>query len=89
MQTTEPLSAELINTEGPKMTDKMADKIAQLEMAITFQDDALEAVQNTLMAQHHEIQTLKTQIKLLSEYLKTVREESIRSTQDELPPPHY
>lgn len=77
MQTCAPSCAEL------------AQKIAQLEMTVSFQDDALDAVQSTLMTQHNQIQALQTQIKLLSDYLKTVREESIRAPQDELPPPHY
>lgn len=68
---------------------ELAQKIAQLEMTVSFQDDALDAVQSTLMTQHNQIQALQTQIKLLSDYLKTVREESIRAPQDELPPPHY
>ncbi|WP_028486605.1 SlyX family protein [Thiomicrorhabdus chilensis] len=71
------------------MTEELQDKLHAIEVTQAFQDDTLEALQKTVAEQHQEIQTLKTQLRLLSEYLKTLREESIKDPGQESPPPHY
>lgn len=71
------------------MTEELQEKLHAIEVTQAFQDDTLEALQKTVGQQHQEIQTLKTQLRLLSEYLKTLREESIKDPGQETPPPHY
>ncbi|MDG6772940.1 SlyX family protein [Thiomicrorhabdus sp. ZW0627] len=68
---------------------ELQDKLHSIEMTQAFQDDVIEALQNTVAKQHQEIQTLQTQLRLLSEYLKTLREETIKDPNQEVPPPHY
>lgn len=65
------------------------EKLHDIEVTQAFQDDALEALQKTVVEQHQEIQELRHQLKVLSEYLKTLREEFVRDPSHEVPPPHY
>lgn len=67
----------------------VAERLQHLEVTQAFQDDTLEALQQTVAQQHQEIQMLQRQLKLLSEYLKTLREEAVRDPSQEAPPPHY
>ncbi|WP_178862414.1 SlyX family protein [Thiomicrorhabdus cannonii] len=71
------------------MNTDIQERLQQIEIVQAFQDDTLEALQKTVAQQHQEIQTLQRQLKLLSEYLKTLREESVRDPSQESPPPHY
>lgn len=64
-------------------------RILQLEETQAFQEEEIEALKQTVTQQHHDIQLLQKQLKLLSEYLKTLREESVRDPSQEVPPPHY
>ncbi|MBD3754554.1 MAG: SlyX family protein [Gammaproteobacteria bacterium] len=71
------------------MNPEIQERLQHIEITQAFQDDTLEALQKTVAQQHQEIQTLQRQLKLLSEYLKTLREEAVRDPGQEVPPPHY
>ncbi|WP_373017194.1 SlyX family protein [Thiomicrorhabdus sp.] len=71
------------------MSSELQERLHAIEITQAFQDDVIEALQKTVAQQHQEIQTLQTQLRLLSEYLKTLREEGIKDPTQEVPPPHY
>ncbi len=68
---------------------EIKEQMAAIEITQAFQDDAIDALQTTVAQQHQEIQTLQQQLRLLSEYIKSLREEGIRDPSQEVPPPHY
>jgi SlyX protein len=71
------------------MNEHLEKRLHTVEIHQAFQEDVIEALQTTVVEQHQQIQTLQNQIRVLSEYLKTLREESIRDPAQDGPPPHY
>ncbi|QBZ83246.1 Protein SlyX [Hydrogenovibrio crunogenus] len=70
----------------------LTDKIHQLEVSSAYQEDVIEHLNQTLGKQHQEIQQLQAQIRLLSDILKALKDESssgIKLPSEEIPPPHY
>lgn len=71
----------------------LSNQIQTLEMNQAFQEDSMEAMEKTIVEQHLEIQNLKNQMTLLSDYLKALRQDmgqgGIKNPEDEVPPPHY
>lgn len=67
----------------------LEQRIAELEIAIAFQDDTLAETQKTLAYQQQAIQGLERKLLLLSEYIKSLREDPIKPLNEETPPPHY
>jgi SlyX protein len=67
----------------------LEQRIAELEIAIAFQDDTLAETQKTLAYQQQAIQSLERKLLLLSEYIKSLREDPIKPLNEETPPPHY
>lgn len=70
-------------------TAKILQRLDSVEMNQTFHDENIEALEKTIASQHQEIQLLEKKIALLSDYLKTLRQEIIKDPKDEVPPPHY
>ncbi|WP_029407561.1 SlyX family protein [Thiomicrorhabdus sp. Milos-T2] len=68
---------------------QLLERIDQLEMNQSFHDDSIEALERTIALQHQEIQLLEKKLSLLTDYIKTIKQESIKDPQDETPPPHY
>jgi len=70
--------------------NELQQKIENLETTQAFQDDTIESLQKTVAIQHKEIQMLQTQMTLLSEYIKNIKEGGgIKLSSEEMPPPHY
>ncbi|MGM0542125.1 MAG: SlyX family protein [Pseudomonadota bacterium] len=71
----------------------LSNQIQTLEMNQAFQEESMQAMEKTVVQQHLEIQNLQNQMTLLSDYLKALRQDigqgSIKSPEDESPPPHY
>jgi len=71
---------------------KLKQNIETLEMTVAFQEDMIESLNTTVGKQHQDIQLLQTQLKLLSEFVKNLKnqnEHGIKYTDEEVPPPHY
>ena len=65
-------------------------KMEAIEITQAFQDDTIDSLQKTVAIQHQEIQLLQTQLKLLSDYIKNLKQGGgIKLASEELPPPHY
>jgi len=75
MQT--PLPAELLS------------RLDALEMNQSFHDENIQALEKTIAIQHQEIQLLEKKLSLLSDYLKSLKQDMIKDPKDEVPPPHY
>ncbi|WP_316235206.1 MULTISPECIES: SlyX family protein [unclassified Bradyrhizobium] len=75
MSSSEPSNAEL------------GERIDTLEMRLTFQDDTIETLNQTITAQWREIDALKRRIALLVERLEDAQG-SAEGPRNE-PPPHY
>lgn len=72
-----------------KTNNTTDEKINSLEINQAFHEESIHELEKTVAQQHQEIQMLQKQLSLLSEYLKTLRQEAIKDPQDEVPPPHY
>jgi SlyX protein len=71
------------------MTDKTEQRITELEIRLTHQDESIESLSNTIIRQHDEIDTLKLRLEILEKRLKSVSESQVADQKDETPPPHY
>jgi SlyX protein len=65
------------------------NKVMDLEIKLSYQDEALQAMEQTIAAQHQSIQGLERKLTLLAEYLKSLKEDPIKPLSEEVPPPHY
>ena len=70
------------------MTDKtFADRLEALEMRLTYQDETIETLNQTITAQWKQIDTLTRQVAELGERLREA--EAVRPGPANEPPPHY
>jgi uncharacterized coiled-coil protein SlyX len=71
------------------MTDarKLSARIDALEMRLTFQDETIETLNQTITAQWRQIDALTRQVTALSERLQEA--ESNTASPANEPPPHY
>jgi SlyX protein len=70
------------------MTDKtLADRVDALEMRLTYQDETVETLNQTVTAQWKQIDALSRQVAELSERVREA--EAARSAPANEPPPHY
>jgi SlyX protein len=74
--------------ERPAMTDKaLSDRIDALEMRLTYQDETIETLNDTVTAQWKQIDALTRQIAQLAERVRQA-EANLPAPANE-PPPHY
>ncbi len=71
------------------MSDKTEQRITELEIRLTHQDEHIESLSNTIIRQHDEIDTLKLRLEILEKRLKAIGESQVADQKDETPPPHY
>ncbi|GKT12255.1 MAG: SlyX protein [Thiomicrorhabdus sp.] len=76
------------NTQAEALLS-LTEKLQHLEMTQAYQEESIESLEKTIGQQHQDIQLLKDQIRLLSGLLKSMKQDAIKSPQDEAPPPHY
>lgn len=69
--------------------DAIAARIEQLEIRITYQDETIEALNQTIMEQWQQIDRLKRQLTQLDARLQEAESRSGAAPQSEPPPPHY
>lgn len=71
------------------MSDKLQQRIEQLESQLAFQEDTINAL-NQEVAEHTEaMMRMQVQIKYLAERLRSVQASNIAGQDEETPPPHY
>ena len=65
----------------------LGDRIDALEIRLTFQDETIETLNQTITAQWLKIDALTRQIESLSERLQQAEDNAPAATNE--PPPHY
>jgi SlyX protein len=65
----------------------LAERIDALEIRLAFQDETIEALNNTITAQWQQIDALTRQLAALSERLQEAEANAPAATNE--PPPHY
>lgn len=68
---------------------KFEDRIAELEMKVTFQENLLETLNHSLVEQQFVIDKMQVQLRYLANKLKDIQPSNIASRSEETPPPHY
>ncbi|MGJ4929956.1 SlyX family protein [Bradyrhizobium sp. HKCCYLS2038] len=68
-------------------SEDISERIDRLEMRLTFQDDTIETLNQTITAQWREIDALKRQIALLVERLADAQDQAEGPRNER--PPHY
>lgn len=63
--------------------------LADLEMKITFQEKAIEELNQSLIQQQLIIDKMQVQLRYLASKLKDFQPSNIASQAEETPPPHY
>jgi len=66
---------------------ELSDRIDALEARLTFQDDTIEVLNQTITMQWHAIDKLTRQVGLLNERLREAEADALRPSNE--PPPHY
>ena len=65
------------------------DRIAELEMKLTFQDNLLEELNQALVEQQFVIDKMQIQLRYLANKLKDMQPSNVASRAEETPPSHY
>lgn len=67
----------------------LEERIAELEMKITFQDTLLEELNQALVQQQFVIERMQAQLRHVATKLKDMQPSNIAGWAEETPPPHY
>lgn len=69
---------------------ELDERISNLEMKLSFQDDTIEQLNSAIVDQQKVIEDQKVQLTFLINRIKTMQAGSnIASESEETPPPHY
>jgi SlyX protein len=66
-----------------------AERVEKLEMAVAYQEQAIEDLNKTVLAQAREIEALTRLVANLGERLREIADNPALSEPPEPPPPHY
>ena len=67
----------------------MDERITELEIRLTHLENAIDALNQTIIEQHRLIDQLQLQISILEKKLKASAASNIAHESEETPPPHY
>lgn len=76
-------------SEQQERINQCENSVYELQANFSFNSESIDALEKTVALQHQEIQLLKKQIKILSEHIKSLRDDAVRDIREESPPPHY
>lgn len=69
---------------------ELEERISNLEMKLSFQDDTIDQLNNAIIEQQKIIEDQKVQLTFLINRIKTMQAGSNIATEaEETPPPHY
>ena len=71
------------------MDNRTEERLTNLEILLTQQDDVVETLSRVVHEQRLQIEKMQQQLSLLQDKLTWVGESEMVSEQDETPPPHY
>ncbi|MDU0353241.1 SlyX family protein [Paraglaciecola aquimarina] len=63
--------------------------IEQLEMKVAFQEDTIESLNQALIDQQKQIDSLQFSFKKLAAKVSAIEPSNLASEKEEMPPPHY
>lgn len=66
-----------------------SQRIDELEMRVAYQDEVIETLNKTVIAQWSKLDEALARLKLLEARLREVQVSAIRDASEETPPPHY
>ena len=67
----------------------MNDRITDLEIQLTHQQQQVEELNDLMYRQQQEIDALTLELRQIKEQLQIVLPSLVREAEDESPPPHY
>ncbi|WP_024851108.1 SlyX family protein [Hydrogenovibrio kuenenii] len=81
----------MANELEPRVSE-LEEKILHLEIHQAYQDETADQLNHLVAKQQQDINELKHQLKVLSEFLRNMKSEAgsqIKLPSEETPPPHY
>lgn len=72
-----------------QIEEKLEQRIAELEMKVTFQENLLDELNQSLIGQQFMMDKMQIQLRYLVNKLKDIQPSNIASQAEETPPPHY
>ncbi|MEO9944770.1 MAG: SlyX family protein [Paraglaciecola sp.] len=63
--------------------------IEQLQMKVAFQEDTIESLNQALIEQQKQIDSLQFALKRLDSKVSAIEPSNMASEKEEAPPPHY
>ncbi|QLB12140.1 SlyX protein [Bisgaardia hudsonensis] len=70
-------------------TQDLEQRIAELEMKISFQEQTIDELNQSVIAQQFIVDKLQTQLHYLAKKMKDLQPSNIANQSEETPPPHY
>jgi len=67
----------------------MDNRLIELETRLAFQDNTLQELNDVVVRQQREIDTITRELEALKAQLRTLAPEMVANRADEAPPPHY
>ena len=67
----------------------MENRVTELEIRLTHLEDTIEVLNQTIIKQHGDIDTLQLQVSLLEKKIKASQSSPVAPESEETPPPHY
>lgn len=74
------------------LTESLAqanDFIEELQMKVAFQEHTIEALNEALSSQQHQLDDLRFKLTHLVDKVKSIEPSNIAKQSEETPPPHY
>ena len=67
----------------------MENRVTELEIRLTHLEDTIEVLNQTIIRQHADIDSLNLQVAALEKKLKAAQVSPVAHESEETPPPHY
>lgn len=67
----------------------MNDRVTDLEVKVAFQDDLLEALNQTVAAQQRQLDLLQDELRLIYQQIKSLQAAGLPAEPVDETPPHY
>ena len=67
----------------------MDNRLIELETRLAFQDNTLQELNDVVVRQQREIDTITRELEALKAQLRTLAPEMVANRADDAPPPHY
>lgn len=73
------------------MTDlvSLQTRVEELELKLTFQDDLIEKLNQSLIVQQNDIRKLTRMIEKMGNEMQDLQQANVVDQNQETPPPHY